>query len=159
MYLTYPDVVGALDRAGLGEALGDLVMAPYERRDDYVFWRSRRRPRAYLVAMMRGVPTAVELRPPVPPGGHRSGMCSVCLTVHPAGGLGLWTNIAGKAGRVAGDWVCRDFDCADQLMGRADAPRATQLPETITESQRIARMRERLAHLMDRYLNAAHADV
>ena len=121
------DVLDALRRARISpRAVAGLEFEVEEAREDYVFWRSSTGSRAFLVAPLGRHIEAVELRPPQRSAtNHRVGMCNVCLTVHPVGGVGLWTNRLRRRGtRVVGDWVCRGFECRDRRgSGDCDAPR------------------------------------
>jgi FBP C-terminal treble-clef zinc-finger len=145
----------AIDRSDLtpAEAAG-LRLAIEGEFEDYLVVSARKGRRAFLFAPYEGDLRMIELRPPVSSAApRRAVMCSLCLTVLPGSEIGMWTNQpTGKRHNVAGDWICRGFECKDRVAGRLDAPKRMQLNETVPAEWRRQRMRARLERLVERWL-------
>ena len=141
--------------AGLPEAvLRDLTPDRLAENADYVVWYSKDKRNAYLVSPYGARLVTVRLRPPRSVS-ERVAMCSLCCTVHPAGGIGLWTATRRQAVRsVVGQWICREFDCAEYVRPGGIFPTLSQMPETITADQRGRRLRMNLARFIETILGA-----
>jgi FBP C-terminal treble-clef zinc-finger len=144
---TFEAISESVRDAGLPDAVLRTLAPDRLHQDlDYVVWYSKNQRNAYLAAPFDGRLVAVHLQPPVRPVSARVAMCNICCTLHPAGGVGLWTaRRRSPTGSVVGEWICRRFECADYVGPGATFPPVSQLPETITAELRRQRLRSNLA--------------
>lgn len=115
---------------------------------DFLGWTDPKAPnRAYLVVDSGEEPVGVALR--LPSGNRKANFftsmtCSFCVTVHPAGGVRLFSapkpGRAGKQGDTVGLYVCADLACPLYVRGRRESA-LIQPAETITREERIQRLR------------------
>ncbi|NEB00832.1 FBP domain-containing protein [Streptomyces sp. SID13726] len=127
----------------------DLAERPWEDLD-YLGWRDPQAPdRAYLVTVLDGRPSAVQLRA----GSRgfsqtRKSMCSLCLTVH-SGGVSLMVapkaGKAGQQGNSVGAYICDDLACSLYVRGKKDAGAGARLHETLTLEEKVRRTVTNLA--------------
>ncbi|MEU6356633.1 FBP domain-containing protein [Streptomyces sp. NPDC047072] len=127
----------------------DLAERPWEDLD-YFGWRDPQAPdRAYLVTVLDGRPSAVQLRA----GSRgfsqtRKSMCSLCLTIH-SGGVSLMVapkaGKAGQQGNSVGAYICDDLACSLYVRGKKDAGAGARLHETLTLEEKIRRTVDHLA--------------
>ncbi|MGW0880085.1 FBP domain-containing protein [Streptomyces sp. NPDC002671] len=133
----------------------DLGERPWDDLD-FLGWRDPGAPdRSYLVAERAGEPVGVALRFPASRRGflHRS-MCSVCLTVHPGGGVSLMTarkaGPAGREGNSVGLYMCTDLACSLYVRGKKVPESGTRLEESLTLEEQIARLTGNLSAFLDK---------
>ncbi|MFW6693477.1 FBP domain-containing protein [Streptomyces sp. MAR4 CNX-425] len=119
---------------------------------DFLGWVDPGAPlRAHLVVPRPDGPLGIALR--VPAAGRasamRSRMCQLCLTAHAASGVRLLAaplaGARGRRGNTVGVYVCADLACSLYLRGRRQ-PKLRTVPqeESLTEAERVARMRGNL---------------
>ena len=112
---------------------------------DYLGWRDPKSPaRGYLVAEVAGVVRGVALRAPDPTAGAgRKNLCSLCLTPHTGGGVGLMVasraGRAGQQGHSVGTYICADLACSLYVrhLRETGTPR---MHETLTVEQKVDRL-------------------
>ncbi|MFE1168158.1 FBP domain-containing protein [Nocardiopsis sp. NPDC058789] len=115
---------------------------------DFLGWTDPKAPgRAYLVIESGEEPLGIALR--LPTGNRKANFfksmtCSFCLTVHPAGGVRLFSapkpGKAGRQGDTVGLYVCADLACPSYVRGRRESA-LIQPAETITREERVQRLR------------------
>ncbi|MGW0765756.1 FBP domain-containing protein [Streptomyces sp. NPDC002676] len=133
----------------------DLGERPWDDLD-FLGWRDPGAPdRSYLVAERAGEPVGVALRFPASQRGflHRS-MCSLCLTVHPGGGVSLMTarkaGPAGREGNSVGLYMCTDLACSLYVRGKKVPESGTRFEESLTLEEQIARLSGNLSAFLDK---------
>ncbi|MCK1798711.1 FBP domain-containing protein [Streptomyces sp. XM4193] len=126
---------------------------------DFLGWRDQGAPdRGYLVVPLAGAAVGLTLR--VPPSSRRSllrtSMCSLCTTRHPSSGVTLFAarkeGAAGRRGNTVGTYICADLACSLYIRGRR-TPDVLPVKETLSLEDRIARVEENLAELVDAVRN------
>ncbi|MFD8596735.1 FBP domain-containing protein [Kitasatospora sp. NPDC059646] len=115
---------------------------------DFLGWRDPQAPdRAYLVTVLDGRARAVVLRSSAAAGRQaRRSICSLCVTTHTGGVSLLVAPLAGPAGRQGnsvGAYVCSDLACSLYVRGLRET--GTKIHESLTQDQRIDRLRQNLA--------------
>ena len=137
--------------------LGDVAWD----RLEFLGWRDPKAPdRGYLVAPWRGAIVGVALRAATRSGGHlaRSSMCSLCLTVHAASGVTLFTAaLAGSAGRngnSAGTYMCDGLQCSRYVRGELKSDALIVPNETLDVEFRLERLRSKLEPFIAKILGA-----
>lgn len=129
----------------------DFAALPWANLD-FLGWVDPGTPlRAHLVVPRPHGPLGIALR--VPAAGRasavRSRMCQLCLTAHAASGVRLLAaplaGARGRRGNTVGVYVCADLACSLYLRGRRQ-PKLRTVPqeESLTEAERVARMRGNL---------------
>jgi treble-clef zinc-finger protein len=124
---------------------------------DFLAWVDpRAEHNAYVVVPRGDGVVGVTLRSATPPkGGHRSGMCSWCLTTQPASDIALFSarkaGAAGRAGGTLGVYACRDLACGLYVRSRR-RPALPQPAETLSRADRIARLVTRVSGFVDQVL-------
>ncbi|MBR8741505.1 FBP domain-containing protein [Nocardiopsis sp. MG754419] len=129
---------------------------------DFLGWVDPKAPnRAYLVVDAGEHPIGVALRLP---NGNRttdyftSMTCSFCVTVHPAGGVRLFSapkpGKAGRQGDTVGLYVCADLACPLYVRGKRESA-LIQPAETITREERVQRLRVNVDRFATRFLRSA----
>lgn len=125
---------------------------------DFLGWRDPAAPqRSYIVAEHEGrlVGFALRLAPRTGSVQHRS-MCSICLTTHPASGVALMTarkaRQTGNGDETVGQYLCTDLACSLYVRGKKRAQPGGRLKETLTEEEKIERMRAQLAGFLSKLL-------
>ncbi len=157
--LTEPEIRASFVNCSKGEAKRlnvprDLADQPWEELD-LLGWRDpQSRTRAYLVAEIAGTVRGVVLRASDGSAGvPRKNLCTLCLTPHPAGGVGLLVAPrAGKAGQngdSVGTYICADLQCSLYVRGKK-VTSIGRLPESLTLEQRIERLSTNLAAFLGR---------
>lgn len=83
-------------------------------------------------------------------GATRRYLCSACLTVHPAGGTAYFSrrSVRAKEYRVRAQILCSDLACSRYVRGLARSP-AVQMAETLTEKEKIIRLRENILAILN----------
>ncbi|WP_018656047.1 FBP domain-containing protein [Actinomadura flavalba] len=80
-------------------------------------------------------------------------MCSLCLTTHSSGGVALMTarrtGESGRQGNTVGQYFCTDLACSLYIRGHKKAV-GTELTETLTTDEKIARTRTNLTTFLAR---------
>jgi hypothetical protein len=145
---------GEASRLAVPRDLGEL---PWKDLD-FLGWRDPGAPhRSYIVTEHDGrlVGFAFLLAPPGLNSRHRA-MCSICLTTHPSSGVTLMT--ARKARQssnghdTVGEYICVDLDCSLYVRGKKQAQPGGRLEETLSQQEKIERMRAKLAAFLDKLL-------
>lgn len=136
----------------------DLAERPWEDLD-FLGWRDPQAPdRAYLVTVLDGRPSAVQLRA----GSRgfsqtRKSMCSLCLTVH-SGGVSLMVapkaGKAGQQGNSVGAYLCDDLACSLYVRGKKDAGAGARLHETLTLEEKVRRTVTNLASFVGKVVGS-----
>ncbi|KDN80818.1 hypothetical protein KCH_74530 [Kitasatospora cheerisanensis KCTC 2395] len=102
--------------------------------------------RAYLVTVVDDRARAVVLRSSSGAGRPpRRSICSLCVTTHTGGVALLVAPLAGPAGRQGnsvGAYVCSDLACSLYVRGLRET--GTRIHESLTQEQRIDRLRDNL---------------
>ena len=118
---------------------------------DFLGWRDARAPeRAYLVTPWRGRTVGIALRSSRKSGKSlmKSTMCSICLTVHASSGVSLFTapraGVAGREGNTVGTYICTDLQCSRYVRGILVPEAIHSLGETIDQTAKIDRLREKI---------------
>ncbi len=135
----------------------DLTEQPWEDLD-FLGWRDPAAPgRRCLVVERGGLLTGVALRSPArQPGRTRrgGGMCSLCLTTHPADGVALMAapkaGRAGREGDSVGLYMCADLACSLYVRGRKVPEGGGRLEESLTVEEQAERTRANLLAFLDR---------
>ncbi|MFE2349280.1 FBP domain-containing protein [Kitasatospora cineracea] len=150
--LTDPEIRAAFLNCSKGEAKRlnlprELPEQPWPELD-FLGWRDPQAPdRAYLVAELDGRPQAVVLRSSSGASWQpRRSICSLCVTTHTGGVSLLVAPLAGPAGRQGnsvGAYMCSDLACPLYVRGLRET--GTKIHESLTQEQRIERMRGNLA--------------
>jgi hypothetical protein len=126
---------------------------------DFLGWRDPGAPdRAYLIAERDDSLVGVTLR--TTSGRSRNfaarSMCSLCLTLHTAGGVALMTaRRTGEAGRRAnsvGQYLCADLACSLYVRGVKISDAGADLDETISPDDKIVRARANLDTFLDKVI-------
>ncbi|GLU47923.1 FBP domain-containing protein [Nocardiopsis ansamitocini] len=127
---------------------------------DFLGWRDPGAPdRGYLVVERDGRLTGFTLR--VPPRVNRSltntALCSICLTGHSGSGVSLLTapkvGAAGRQGNTVGVYMCDDLACSLYVRGKKKSARVKKYEESLTEGERIIRLRTNLDLFLDRVMD------
>jgi hypothetical protein len=160
--LTEKDIRASFVNCSKGEAgrmalPRDLAAQPWNDLD-FLGWRDPAAPdRGYLVAERGGGLTGVALRSPArQPGRVRrgGGMCSLCLTTHPADGVALMTapkaGRAGREGDSVGLYMCGDLACSLYVRGRKVPDGGGRFEESLTVAEQARRTRDNLLAFLDR---------
>ncbi|MET9796116.1 FBP domain-containing protein [Nocardiopsis alba] len=131
---------------------------PWEEME-FLGWRDpRAQEHAYLVTDADEGLVGIALR--LSSGGRGGGFfrtmaCSLCLTVHPSGGVRLFNapkrGAAGRKGDSVGLYVCEDLACPLYVRGLRTSP-LIQPAETITREERVERLRDNLARFVTGFL-------
>jgi FBP C-terminal treble-clef zinc-finger len=134
----------------------DLADIPWPELD-FLGWRDPGAPdRAYLIAEHDGGLTGITLRAVTgrPRNFAVRSMCSVCLTMHTAGGVTLMTarrtGEAGRKGDSVGQYLCTDLACSLYLRGRIVSAAGADLDESLSLDDKIARARANLDSFLDK---------
>ena len=127
---------------------------------DFLGWIDPKAPnRAYLVIDAGEHPIGVALR--LPNSGRKTDFsksmtCSFCVTVHPAGGVRLFSapkpGKAGRQGDTVGLYVCADLACSLYARGKRESS-LIQPAETIGREERIQRLRLNVDRFVSRFLD------
>lgn len=135
----------------------DLTERPWPDLD-FLGWRDPQSPaRGHLV-----VPASddrlvgVALRASAGSAGRvRKNMCSLCMTVHPGGGVALLVapraGKAGQQGHSVGTYICADLQCS-LYVRRKLTPGTPMMHETLSLDERIARLSANLDAFVGRVL-------
>ncbi|WP_410537735.1 FBP domain-containing protein [Streptomyces sp. KL2] len=135
----------------------DLTEQPWDDLD-FLGWRDPAAPdRCCVVVERGGLLTGVALRSPArQPGRARrgGGMCSLCLTTHPADGVALMAapkaGRAGREGDSVGLYMCADLACSLYVRGRRLPDGGGRLEESLTVEEQAERTRANLLAFLDR---------
>lgn len=126
-------------------------------RLDFLGWQDPGAPgAAYVVAERDDGPCGLVLR--VGTGG-RSGqnMCALCATVHARSDVSLMVaaraGASGRQGNTVGTYLCSDLDCS-RYARKLKRPALAQPEETLSDAQRIDRLRGGLDTFVRRVLRA-----
>lgn len=131
----------------------DLASRPWDDLD-FLGWRDpQARARGYLVAPRETGAIGIVLRVPEATLGARKNICSLCVTLHPRGGVALLvaprTGKAGAKGDSVGTYICADLRCP--LYARQKLTTGTaKMHETLTIEQRVDRLRTNLGDFLRR---------
>jgi hypothetical protein len=145
--LSEPDIRASFVNCTQGEAKRLAVPRDLDTTNwsdlDFFGWRDQAAPqRAYLVTESAGRLLGVVLRVAPHNGPARRSMCSLCLTMHPGGGVSLMTarkaGAKGLQGNSVGTYICTDLACSLYLRGKKTAT-ARRIDETITLAEQIER--------------------
>lgn len=156
--LTEPDIRASFVNCTQGEAKRLAIPKDLDTTAwsdlDFFGWRDPAAPqRAYLVAESAGRLVGVVLRVAPQGGPARRGMCSLCLTMHPGGGVSLMTarkaGRQGQQGNSVGTYICSDLACSLYLRGKRTST-ARRMDETITLAEQIERTNAKLYGFLDR---------
>jgi hypothetical protein len=136
-------------------ALADVA---WDRRE-FFGWRDPKAPdRGYLVAPWHGDLIGIALRAATRSRSRiaRSSMCSLCLTVHAASGVTLFTAaLAGSAGRngnSAGTYICDNLQCSRYVRGELKSDALIVPNETLDLEIRLDRLRSKLDPFIEKIL-------
>ncbi|MER5428238.1 FBP domain-containing protein [Streptomyces sp. NPDC002588] len=158
--LTESDIRDSFINCSKGEAKRlslprELDRLPWEELD-FLGWRDPGAPdRSCLAVERQGRVMAVTLRFPSSRRGspHRS-MCSLCLTIHPGGGVSLMTarkaGAAGREGNSVGLYMCTDLACSLYVRGRKVPERGGRFEESLTLEEQITRTTGNLYAFLDK---------
>ena len=140
----------------------DFPLLPWEDLE-FAGWRDPKAPnRAYVVTETGDRVVGIAMR--LPTGNRRTNFlksvaCSFCLTVHPSGGVRLFSapkpGKAGKQGGTVGLYVCDDLACPLYARGKRESA-LIQPAETITREERVERLRTNVDRFVTGFL--AHSD-
>ncbi|HWU21346.1 MAG TPA: FBP domain-containing protein [Nocardioides sp.] len=131
----------------------DLAAQPWDDLD-FLGWRDpQARARGYLVAPHESGLIGVVLRAPDATSATRKNICSLCITLHPRGGVTLLvaprSGRAGAKGDSVGTYICADLRCS--LYARKKLTTGTAaMHETLEVEQRVERLRGNLADFLRR---------
>ncbi len=149
--LTESEIRAAFLNCSKGEAKRlnlprELAEQPWSELD-FLGWRDPQAPdRAYLVTVVDDRARAVVLRSSSGAGRPpRRSICSLCVTTHTGGVALLVAPLAGPAGRQGnsvGAYVCSDLACSLYVRGLRET--GTRIHESLTQEQRIERLRDNL---------------
>jgi FBP C-terminal treble-clef zinc-finger len=133
-------------------------------RLEFLGWRDPKAPdRGYLVTPWRGEFVGIALRAAtrVRTGLARSSMCSLCLTVHAASGVTLFTAaLAGSAGRngnSAGTYICENLQCSRYVRGELKSAALIVPTETLDLATRLERLRLKAERFIEKILGGTLA--
>ncbi|WP_327319862.1 FBP domain-containing protein [Streptomyces sp. NBC_01235] len=158
--LTEPAIRTSFVNCSKGEAKRlfvprDLDQLPWDDLD-FLGWTDPGAPdRSCLVTERQGQLMGVTLRFPTSRRGfpHR-GMCSLCLTTHPGGGVSLMTarkaGAAGREGNSVGLYMCTDLACSLYLRGKKALEPGARFEESLTPAEQIARATGNLSAFLDK---------
>jgi FBP C-terminal treble-clef zinc-finger len=143
--------VGRMHVPGLADVAWDRL--------EFLGWRDPKAPdRGYLVAPWRGETIGIALRAASRSRSRiaRSSMCSLCLTVHAASGVTLFTAaLAGSAGRngnSAGTYICDNLQCSRYVRGDLKSDALIVPNETLDVEIRLDRLRSKLDPFIEKIL-------
>lgn len=129
---------------------------------DFLGWRDAGAPgTAYVVAPWRGEVVGLVLRLGTDRrSSGRKNMCALCLTTHSTTDVALMVapraGAAGRNGNTVGTYLCADLACS--LYARhLKRPARVQPEETLTEEQRVTRLRDNLDTFVRRVREPARA--
>jgi len=155
---TEPELRASFINCSKGEAQRlamppDLAARPWADLD-FIGWVDPRAPdRNYLVTERDGELVGIVLRAAAREGARRPGLCVLCLTPHPAGGIRLMTAAkagpAGRQGNSVGTLVCADLCCSLYVRGRMKPAVGARLSESATLEEQIERTRSNLFAFLD----------
>ncbi|MGJ6981636.1 FBP domain-containing protein [Aestuariimicrobium soli] len=139
--------------------LPDLDTTPWSRLDLLGWLDPSGSGTAYLVTERVSLetgessPIGFVLRQAKGTGVKRQSMCSLCTTVHSSSDVALMTaarpGASGRAGNTRGNYLCADLACSLYVRG-LKKPARVQPHETITEDERIFRLRTNLSSFVER---------
>jgi hypothetical protein len=159
---TEPELRAAFVNCSKGEAKRlpvprDLAQRPWADLD-FLGWHDLGAPeRNYLVAERDGELVGIVLRAAAgrSAGGRpdRPGLCAVCLTPQPAGGVRLMTapkaGPSGRQGNSAGIYLCTDLACSLYVRGLKTPSSGRRYEESLTQEERVERLRVNLYAFLD----------
>jgi FBP C-terminal treble-clef zinc-finger len=160
--ITESDIRRSFVNCSKGEAkrLGvpkDLEEQPWDDLD-FLGWRDPGAPeRGYLVAERHdGSLAGITLRATA--GASRGftsrSICSLCLTTHTSRGVALMTarrtGEAGRQGNTVGQYLCTDLACSLYTRGKKQTAAGTELDETLSVDEKIARTQLNLTAFIDK---------
>ncbi|MBT2399305.1 FBP domain-containing protein [Streptomyces sp. ISL-100] len=125
---------------------------------DFLGWRDPGAPnRSYIVAEHDGQLVGFALRlASRSAGSHHRTMCSICLTTHPASGVTLMTarkaRQSGNGGDTVGEYICSNLACSLYVRGKKRTQPGGRLKESLTEEEKVDRMKTKLAAFLDTLL-------
>jgi hypothetical protein len=125
---------------------------------DFLAWVDPRAANnAYLVVPYGDDVVGLSLRAATPPKGRlRSGMCALCLTTHAAADIRLFSarkaGPAGKDGNTLGIYACGDLACCQYVRAKRK-PSIPQPSESLTQEERIDRLRTKVGVFVDQVLD------
>jgi hypothetical protein len=130
-------------------------------RLEFLGWRDPKAPdRGYLVTPWRGDVVGIALRAATRSGSRlaRSSMCSLCLTVHAARGVTLFTaplaGSAGRKGNSAGTYICDNLQCSRYVRGDLKSDALIVPTETLDLASRLDRLRSKVDPFIEKILDA-----
>jgi hypothetical protein len=130
-------------------------------RLDFLGWRDPKAPdRGYLVTPWRGELVGIALRAATRSRTRlaRSSMCSLCLTVHAAAGVTLFTAaLAGRPGRdgnSAGTYMCDNLQCSRYVRGDLKSEALIVPKDTLALEIRLERLRSKLDPFIEKILGS-----
>lgn len=139
--------------------LPDVETTPWENLDMLGWLDPSGSGAAYLVtervALDTGEssPVGFVLRQAKVTGVKRQSMCSLCLTVHSSSDVALMTaarpGASGRAGNTPGNYLCADLACSLYVRSLKN-PARVQPHETLSEEERIFRLRINLTAFVER---------
>ncbi|WP_328535290.1 FBP domain-containing protein [Streptomyces sp. NBC_00344] len=162
-HLSETDIRSSFVNCSKGEAkrLGmprDLEERPWGDLD-FLGWRDPGAPeRVYLVVEHDGGLVGLALRAVTAAkrGFTSRSMCSLCLTTHTSGGVGLMTarrpGEAGRQGNTVGQYLCTDLACSLYIRGKRKTAAGWGFEETLSPDEKIARTRSNLSAFIDRVI-------
>jgi FBP C-terminal treble-clef zinc-finger len=128
-------------------------------RLEYLGWRDPKAPdRGYLVAPWRGEIVGIAVRAATRSRSRlaRSSMCSLCLTVHAASGVSLFTAALAGSGRrdgnSAGTYMCDNLQCSRYVRGELKSDALIVPNETLALEVRLERLRSKLDPFIEKIL-------
>ena len=129
---------------------------------DFLGWRDPKAPdRGYIVTPWRGDVVGITLRAANRSSKSlvKSSMCQICMTVHAASGVSLFTApLAGRAGRAGnsiGNYMCDNLQCSRYVRGELRSDALVVPVESLDLDGRIERLRSKLDPFVERILAAA----
>jgi hypothetical protein len=136
------------------DTLPDLTCVEWPEIE-YLVWDARRGTIAYLAIELDDQLHVIALQRPGGAVSTRVEMCTLCVTLHPAGGVGMWTFQARDArGRyyALGIRACARLECGDYVRGRLAPPLVT-IGETLSMVDRRLRLRRNVTQFVRRALD------
>jgi hypothetical protein len=137
------------ERAKLGLP-GPLAAIDFDQLD-FLGWRDPKAPeRAYVVTETGSGTVGIVLRIASKSARNltKSGMCSICMTVHASSGVALLSaplaGAAGRNGNSAGVYMCADLQCSRYVRGELRSDAIVTMSETIDLDVKIERLRQRM---------------
>ncbi len=126
---------------------------------DFLGWRDPKTPdRGYIVTPWQDRLVGIALRAASRSSKSltKSSMCSICMTVHAASGVTLFTAAlaggAGRAGNSVGNYMCDNLQCSRYIRGELKSEALVTPTESLTLDERIARLRSKLDPFIERIL-------